>query len=194
MIDAIGRYVLAEVLNQLATWRLPHLFVAVNVSASELSTASYVAAVLTQLATFGIPAENLRIEVTESQVMENPASAAATLSELDAAGVDIHIDDFGTGFASLLYVRDLPASNLKIDRSFVAGLPDDPRDVAVVATAIKLAHELGLTATGEGVETADQLSCLEELGCDFVQGYLLGRPVPAADSSARRDPSRTATP
>jgi EAL domain-containing protein (putative c-di-GMP-specific phosphodiesterase class I) len=113
--------------------------------------------------------------------MENPDQAISTLQVLDAAGVQIAIDDFGTGFSSLAYLRDLPARNLKIDRSFLVGLSADTRDLAVVSAIIRLAHELAMTTTAEGVETPEQLTCLQELGCDFAQGFLFSRAVPAED-------------
>jgi EAL domain-containing protein (putative c-di-GMP-specific phosphodiesterase class I) len=122
--------------------------------------------------------QRLCLEITETHVMERPDHAAAVLGELGGAGVRIAIDDFGTGFSSLAYVRNLPANVLKIDRTFVSGLPGNPRDLAVVASTVRLAHELGMQTVGEGVETVEQLESLQRLGCDYAQGYLLGRPAP----------------
>jgi len=117
-------------------------------------------------------------------MMEQPRLALATLHELAEAAVRIGIDDFGTGHSSLAYVRDLPASLLKIDRSFVSGLPAHHKDAAVVSACIQLAHSLGMQTVAEGVETPEQLAHLRTLGCDFAQGYLLGRPAPAELVSA----------
>jgi len=152
---------------------------AVNLSACQLAYPGLVDAVLAQLEAAGIAPSRLCIEVTETQIMEHPEQAGAVLTELAAAGITIAIDDFGVGFSSLAYARNLPARILKIDRSFVGGLPDNPRDLAVVSSTVRLAHDLGMRTVGEGVETHAQLACLRELGCDSVQGYLLGRPIPA---------------
>jgi diguanylate cyclase (GGDEF)-like protein len=179
LIEGIWDFVLGETLRQLACWQHPDLQGAVNVSAGQLGHPEFVARTLERLAQAGIAPTRLCIEVTETQVMERPEQAAAVLAELTQAGIVIAIDDFGIGFSSLAYARNLPAGILKIDRSFVAGLPDNPRDLALVSSAVRLAHELKMIAVGEGVETQAQLDCLRELGCDSVQGYLLGRPAAA---------------
>jgi diguanylate cyclase (GGDEF)-like protein len=190
LIGALGEHVLAEVLRQLATWQWPGFYAAINVSAGEVSRPGFARHILSELAAAGLPVQSLRLEVTESQVIDQLEDAAATLAELDAAGVQIVIDDFATGFASLAYVRNFPASSLKIDRSFVSGLPDNPRDLAVVTAAIQLAHSLGMTTIAEGVETPDQLASLQLLHCDQAQGFLIGRPVPAAEIDRLRQAGR----
>ncbi len=179
LIARIWDFVLAETLRQLAAWPLPTLQGAVNLSACQLASPGLVEDVLQRLEAAGIAPSRLCIEVTETQIMEHPDQAGAVLAELAAAGITIAIDDFGVGFSSLAYARNLPARILKIDRSFVGGLPDNPRDLAVVSSTVRLAHDLGMRTVGEGVETHAQLACLCELGCDSVQGYLLGRPIPA---------------
>lgn len=126
----------------------------------------------------GIEPARLCLEVTESQVMEQPEVALTILAELSEANVQIAIDDFGTGFSSMAYLRNLPATQLKVDRMFVSGLPHNSKDVAVVAATIQLAHSLGMHTVAEGVETAEQLAFLCKLGSDFAQGYLLGKPLP----------------
>jgi diguanylate cyclase (GGDEF)-like protein len=184
--DDIGHHVLTAVLTQLASWRdghpaVAHLLAAVNVTVRQLTRPHFADYVLNQLTAHRIPAAQLCLELTETQLMEQPDTTVGALLLLDAAGVQLAIDDFGTGFSSLAYLRDLPARSLKIDRSFVVGLPADTRDVAVVTAVIRLAHQLGMTTIAEGVETPAQLACLRELGCDYAQGFLLGRPVPAQD-------------
>ena len=104
-----------------------------------------------------------------------------TLEALRALGVQVAIDDFGTGYSSLSYLKVLPVDVLKIDRSFVTDLPGSEASTAIVAAAIELSHRLDLTVVAEGVETDEQYQCLEELGCDLIQGYLISRPVPAAE-------------
>jgi EAL domain-containing protein (putative c-di-GMP-specific phosphodiesterase class I) len=179
LIDALGATVTAQALQQLQAWPDSGLTMSVNVSARELTRPGFVTDVLGQLVEYGISPERLCLEVTESQMMEQPQLVLTALSDLNAADVRIAIDDFGIGYSSLAYVRNLPASELKIDKSFVAGLPDDPKDVAVVAATIRLAHSLGMRTVAEGVETVQQLEQVRELGSDFAQGFLLGVPLPS---------------
>jgi len=128
----------------------------------------------------GIDPAELTLEMTETALIADEALMVATVDALAAAGISLSIDDFGTGYSSLARLRHLPAKQLKVDRSFVAGLTTDKRDAALVAAVIGLAHEFGMTCVAEGVETAEQFDHLRRLGCDFAQGYLLGRPMPAA--------------
>jgi EAL domain-containing protein (putative c-di-GMP-specific phosphodiesterase class I) len=137
--------------------------------------------VLAELLELGLDPGRLCLEITETQMMEAPKLSLVGLNRLKEAGVQIAIDDFGTGFSSLAYVRNLPASILKIDRKFVMGLPGDLKDNAVIKAIIELAHLLGMQTVAEGVETEQQLEHLRRLGSDFVQGYLLGRPSPPED-------------
>jgi diguanylate cyclase (GGDEF)-like protein len=181
LIDALGDAVMVQALRQLQAWSDRRLTMAVNVSVIQLIRPGFAAHVASQLVELGVAPGRVCLEITESQMMQEPELALAVLSELHAAGVKIAIDDFGTGFSSLAYVRDLPATLLKIDRTFVSGLPDSAKDVAVVAATVTLAHSLGMRTIAEGVETAEQLDHLRELGSDFAQGYLLGRPAPGPD-------------
>jgi len=184
LIDGVWDFVLGETLRQLRAWPAPDLQAAVNVAACQLAHPDFARRVLERLARAGLAPARLCIEVTETQVMEHPERAIAVLAELAAAGVAVAIDDFGVGYSSLAQARNLPAGILKIDRSFVAGLPCNPRDLAVVSSTVRLAHELGMIAIGEGVETLAQLECLRALGCDCVQGFLLGRPLGPQDLAA----------
>jgi EAL domain-containing protein (putative c-di-GMP-specific phosphodiesterase class I) len=117
--------------------------------------------------------------------MSDPERAKQVLEQLHAMGVKISIDDFGTGYSSLSYLKRFPAQAVKIDRSFISGLPTDGDDTAITHAVIAMAHSLGLNVVAEGVETAAQLALLHKLGCDEAQGFLLGRPMPAADLAAR---------
>ena len=137
----------------------------------------------------------LRLELTESTVMDEPARAVEVLERIAAHGVTISVDDFGTGFSSLSQLRRLPAHELKIDRSFIMDLAADPGDPVVVRSTIELAHNLDLLVVAEGVEDLATLCVLKELGCDFAQGFGLSRPVPAeslaaACAQARREAVR----
>ena len=182
LMDALTRRVLELALEQARRWREQgrSLPVAVNVSASVLHDTDLVGTVLEALGRAGLPPSLLELEVTESAMMSSPPSAIRVAKALRAAGVRLSVDDFGTGHSSLAYLRDLPVSQLKIDRSFLRDVPGNERDVSIVRSVIELGHNLGLRVVGEGIETAESLALLTELGCDEGQGFLLGRPVPAA--------------
>jgi EAL domain-containing protein (putative c-di-GMP-specific phosphodiesterase class I)/GGDEF domain-containing protein len=176
---ATTRWVLERALRQLSSWRRAGLVmqVAVNVSAVNLLEPDFCAHVLARLRAHDLPANALAIEITESALMSNRTLAGATLEALAAGGVQLAIDDFGTGYSSLAYLQSVPASVVKIDQSFIHGLDTDERKRALVATMIKLAHELGQLVVAEGVETAPVAHFLAGAGCDQVQGYLYARPL-----------------
>jgi diguanylate cyclase (GGDEF)-like protein len=178
LIDALGDAVMLKALRQLRAWPDRRLTMAVNVSVRQLLRPGFADKLVSWLVEFGIEPKRLCLEVTESQMMEKPQLALAALAELRLTDTQIAIDDFGTGFSSMAYVRDLPATLLKIDKLFVAGLPHNRKDVAVVIAILQLAHSLGMRTVAEGVETVEQLDSLRELGSDFAQGYLLGKPSP----------------
>lgn len=128
---------------------------------------------------YDIPADSLELEITESMIMENPEQNQQELLALKDMGVTVAIDDFGSGFSSLNYIKRLPVDVLKIDRNFIVDIETDPNDKAIVTGIVALAKSLGLTTVAEGVETEAQKQLLKELQCDTFQGYLLSRPVPA---------------
>jgi EAL domain-containing protein (putative c-di-GMP-specific phosphodiesterase class I) len=128
-----------------------------------------------------VQADRFWVEVTEISVMSEPQEALRVLTELRELGVRVAIDDFGVGQSSLSYIRRLPAADVKIDRSFVRDVATQPRDAAIVRATVALAHELGLTVTAEGIETAEALRRLRELGCDHGQGYFIARPMPGGE-------------
>ncbi|MEL7209364.1 MAG: EAL domain-containing protein, partial [Actinomycetota bacterium] len=178
--------------SQLARWRADgaeDLWVAVNLSARQLGGEALVADIDAAVRHFGVPPSALRVEITESLLIENVEQATATLRLLRALGVQVVVDDFGTGFSSLSYLSRFPVDVLKIDKSLMAGLGRDERDTAIVTAVVGLAHTLGLEAIGEGVEDEHQFAALRALGCDQAQGFLFGRPkagseVTPADRSA----------
>jgi diguanylate cyclase (GGDEF)-like protein len=178
LIGALGRSIFRQSMRHLRGWRDRRLCVAVNVSVRQLVAEGFAQEVLADLVDLGIAPARLCLEITETQVMEEPERSLATLKQLNMAGVAIAIDDFGIGFSSLAYVRDLPAAELKIDQRFVAGMPESHKDRAVVRAVVELAHSLGMRTVAEGVETDEQLALLREVGSDLVQGFLLGRPEP----------------
>jgi len=155
----------------------PGLAVAVNVSARQVGD-DLVARVLDALATSGLEPDRLRLELTETAILDDPDTAVEVLCQLTDLGVRLSHDDFGTGYASLLYLRRLPFDRLKIDRSFIRSIPDTPADRELVAAVLGVARAVGVRVTAEGVETADQARILVDLGCEEAQGFYFGRPMP----------------
>jgi diguanylate cyclase (GGDEF)-like protein len=187
LILAIGDFVLGRALAELSTWRSTtpwDVGVNVNVSGRQLQDAGFTGRVLAALAHHDVPASALRLEVTESTLVGDDPTAATSLLELERAGISISVDDFGTGYSSLSYLSRLRVHEVKIDRSFVAGLTSRPEDHAIVRATTAMAQALGLAVVAEGIETAGQRDALVELGVRVGQGYLLGRPMPAADAAA----------
>ena len=157
--------------------------VAVNLSPRQFNQSELVIDIINILEDSGLPPQNLELEITESMVMSNPERATAILRELRAVGVHLAIDDFGTGYSSLGYLKSFPVHTLKIDRSFIKDVPADPDDVAITHAIIAMGHSLRLDVVAEGVETAEQLAFLREHGCDYMQGFLVGKPMPAEELS-----------
>jgi EAL domain-containing protein (putative c-di-GMP-specific phosphodiesterase class I) len=177
-IVEIGRRVLQLAAEQSARWRAEHgvlLPVAVNVSAAQLNLPGFPAQVLEAVERAGVPPEALVIELTESVMLRTGSGGVQQLSDLRDAGIELAIDDFGTGYASLSLLHELPAATLKIDQSFISGIPHDHRAVAIVAGVIELARSLDMSCIAEGIETETQRAYLVERGV-LGQGFLLGRP------------------
>jgi EAL domain-containing protein (putative c-di-GMP-specific phosphodiesterase class I) len=187
LIIPIGAWVLEEACNQLFSWRQsgctgPSGSVEVNLSARQIDHPELVATVESILETTGLPPENLTLEITESALMRDVVSALQVLQALKSLGVSLAIDDFGTGYSSLSYLQRFPLDTLKVDKSFVDELGLD-QGTEIVAAVINLAHALGLNVIAEGVETEPQLQALQQLGCDYAQGFLFSRPVSAKELS-----------
>ena len=182
-IGAIGEWVLREACTEALRWP-PVLRVSVNVSARQLTQPDFTVTVREILEETGLPPGRLEIEITESALMSDPARAIATLEELQELGIQIAMDDFGTGYSSLGQLKRLPLQRLKIDKSFVQDVPDDPNEVVIVEAILGLARQLNRIVVAEGVETESQLAFLRERGCDEAQGYLIAKPVPAAEFRA----------
>ena len=181
MIVQIGEWVLREACRLGVDWQrrsAEPLMLRVNVSARQLAEQDLSATVADVIAESGIDPALLCLEVTESVLIEDPESSIRKLTELKDLGVQIAVDDFGTGYSSLEYLRRLPVDCVKIDRSFVRGLPDSSEDSAIVSAVIELGHTLKLSVTAEGVETKEQLGNLQDAGCDTAQGFLFYRPEP----------------
>ena len=182
LILALGRWVLHNACKQLASWQddpeLRELTMAVNVSSRQFRHASFVDDVARVLAITGAPSGLLKLELTESLLVEDMETTIATMTALGGYGVGFALDDFGTGYSSLSYLKRMPLDQLKIDQSFVRDLLTDPNDAAIVDTIIALSRSLGLEVIAEGVETPAQRDLLARAGCRLYQGYLFSRPLP----------------
>ncbi len=184
VILQIGEWVLRRVCQQQKQWLeqgLQPVPVALNVSARQFSQSDLAGLVANALAETGIEPNLIELELTETLVMRNPGRTIRILEELGRLGVGASIDDFGTGYSSLSYLRRFPVSTLKIDRSFVRDLDTDPGDVELALAMVSMAHSMGLKVVAEGVEDEAQRSILKEMACDYLQGYLFSRPLPAQE-------------
>jgi EAL domain-containing protein (putative c-di-GMP-specific phosphodiesterase class I) len=183
LIDRLTGWVVRRALEDLTHFGpdADDLTVAVNVSARNLGRAGFAGKIVATLDEVGVSADRLYIEVTETALMTDPTRAATVLAELDAAGVQVSIDDFGTGQTSLGYLSTLPIGELKIDRSFIADMIEEPGHAAIVRSITQLGHSLGFRVVGEGIESREVLDALAATGCDVAQGYFFARPMPAGD-------------
>lgn len=189
LINTISEWQFGAVIEQIRVWRDQSLVVpriSLNFSPQQSRSVDFAQRLIALLSEAGLPREAIAIELTESALSHAPEQLAFTLNELRVAGVECSLDDFGTGYSSLSRLSRLPIKTLKIDRSFVDGLGEqgNPHDQEITRTVIVMAHSLGMSALAEGVETEAQLKALKEMGCDAVQGYLLGRPMSAGKAAA----------
>ncbi len=181
-IVAIGQWVLHSACRQMRSWQddgLPLIRVAVNLSARQFAHDDLLSDIAVALRQNDISPDMLELEITESMVMNNTGKAIRILNELKAMGVRIAMDDFGTGYSSLANLKRFPLDSVKIDRSFIRDIPDEPNDAAITHAIIAMAHALKLNVIAEGVETEDQLDFLRDHGCDEIQGYYFSRPLTA---------------
>jgi EAL domain-containing protein (putative c-di-GMP-specific phosphodiesterase class I) len=185
LIVPMGRWVLETACAQLKDWAAQPEFAAltlsVNVSARQFRQSDFVQQVQDTVRASGARAERLKLELTESLMVDNMDETVAKMDALHALGIAISLDDFGTGYSSLSYLQRLPLKQLKIDHSFVRDLLVDHKDAAIAQTVIHLAHNLGLEVIAEGVESAQQQAFLVACGCALFQGYLFSRPLPVGD-------------
>jgi EAL domain-containing protein (putative c-di-GMP-specific phosphodiesterase class I) len=191
LIIPIGHWVLEAACAQLAVWAQrpdrAHLSIAVNVSVRQFRHPEFVDEVVTCVRRSGIRPDRLKLELTESLLVENLDAAIAKMRSLKDMGVRLSVDDFGIGYSSLSYLKRLPIDELKIDRGFVKDILTDSNDAAIASTIIGLCRSLGLEVIAEGVETEEQRAFLARQGCQRYQGYLFCRPLPIAQLDAFMD-------
>ncbi len=184
LILPINEWVLREACRELKGWHdagLSRIRIAVNLSPVQFRKRTVPLLVAKVLAETGLEGQYLDLELTESIMMQDMSAVERDLHQLVELGVHLAIDDFGTGYSSLAYVKRFPVDRIKIDQSFVRNMVDDVNDAAIVRAIITLGHSLNVTVVAEGVETVDQLARLRAEGCDEIQGYYFGKPMPAAD-------------
>lgn len=182
LITAIGEWVLRHTFQQIRTWREANIdpgIIAVNISAQQIEAPNFIDMVIQLISEFRIEPDSLEFELTESAILQNPQQAIATLEHLRLLGIRLSLDDFGTGYSSLSYLKKLPVDTVKIDRSFINGLPYDEDDAQIVRMTVAMAKSIGLIVVAEGVESAEQLGYLKDVGCDLVQGFFIAKPMPS---------------
>lgn len=187
-ITRITRWVVGEAVRQCGEWRRQGLDIRISINAStrDLQVREDLPGLMRDaLAAHGVPGTLICVEITEGALMDDPVGARKILRELHDMGVSLSIDDYGTGYSSLAYLKELTVNELKIDRSFVVGMQNDPQSLAIVRSTIELGHNLGLHVVAEGVESAEDIETLRRSGCDSVQGYGISRPLDAANIPAR---------
>lgn len=182
-IGPLTQWVLNRALGQMGRWRLKgcRFRVSINVSAPNLEEPDFAGSVVRLLAQYDVPPDAIELEFTESAVVRNDVRVIEQLSELRSMGIEIAIDDFGTGYSSLAYLQKLPASVLKIDRTFIKDLPTSVRDRKLVSAMISMAHDLGYRVVAEGVDSEESVALLKEWGCDEAQGYHFSKPLTVSD-------------
>jgi diguanylate cyclase (GGDEF)-like protein len=189
LIVPIGAWVLQEACRQMKQWQQqfptdPMLVVSVNISAVQISHPDLIKHIEQALQSSGLEAGSLKLEITESTIMENMEIARNKLQILRSMGIQVYIDDFGTGYSSFKYLQNLPIDVLKIDSSFISRMVTDRNSLHIVQTIMALAHGIGMGVVAEGVETTEQLTCLEEMGNGSVQGYFISRPLNSESAEA----------
>ena len=187
LVVPMGSWALRHSAGQLAEWHKgcgPDLFISVNVSGRQLYADDLVQVVKDVLSDSGIPPKSLKLEITETVLMDEPDVAIKVLNEVRDLGVRLGIDDFGTGYSSLSYLQQLPADVLKIDRAFIQNMADSAEDQQIVKTIADLGHNLGMTLIAEGIERENEVPLLRQYGCDLTQGFFFARPMPAGEAGA----------
>ena len=181
-IVQLGEWVMRTATDQVSRWQTEYnrdLHIAVNLSGRQFLHHNLMKSIEETIRSSRLRSSTLEFEITESVAMHNAEDSIGIMRQLKGQGLSLALDDFGTGYSSLSYLKRFPIDKLKIDKSFVRDIPDDANDVAIVSAIIAMAHALGLSVQAEGVETQDQADFLADCGCEYAQGYLYGRALPA---------------
>jgi EAL domain-containing protein (putative c-di-GMP-specific phosphodiesterase class I) len=181
-IVQLGEWVMRTAIDQVSVWQGQHnldLKLAVNLSGRQFLHHNLAKSIEESVRRAHLRSNTLEFEITESVAMQNAEDSIGIMRQLKSLGLQLALDDFGTGYSSLSYLKRFPIDKLKIDKSFVSDIPDDANDLAIVTAIIAMAHALGLSVQAEGVETDAQAQFLAECGCEYAQGYLFGRALPA---------------
>ncbi|HDH00715.1 MAG TPA: bifunctional diguanylate cyclase/phosphodiesterase, partial [Nitrospirae bacterium] len=183
LIKQLTTWVLSTALQQLGRWQKAgfNLRLSINLSTRNLLDPHFIDEIAKRLEASAIKPSLLELEITESAIMIDPDLSLKILADLDALGIRISIDDFGTGHSSLAYLRKMPVDEIKIDKTFISNILVDNNDAIIVRTIVELAHNLGIQVIAEGVESEGVCDMLKDMGCDNIQGYLISRPIPAED-------------
>ena len=182
LIVPIGQWVLETACAQAKRWLEQNIgmkYVSINLSRVQFNQTNLIDSIKSILASSGLSPQNLELEVTETALMQDAEAAIEILSELKSLGIRIAVDDFGTGYSSLSYLKQLPIDTLKFDNCFVRGATHDSKNQAILQSTIELAHRLDLKVVAEGVENQAEQNLLNQYDCDYLQGYWVGRPMPA---------------
>lgn len=188
LMEPLGHWILQQALKQFAKWQQEGIApprIAVNVSPVEFQSEHFVGNVLKALANYQVDPSCLELELTEGVFVEQDPTTLEKLNELSKSGISLAIDDFGTGYSSLAYLKHLPVNQLKIDRAFVKGLPENEADRAIIESTLALCRGLKMSVVAEGVESIEQANYLRQEGCDYLQGYFYGRPADKEQTSLR---------
>ncbi len=189
IVNQLGEWALRTACMEAVTWR-DDIVIAVNVSSVQFKNDSLVQLVMDSLAESGLPPQRLELEITESVLLHDNETTLRVLHQIKTLGVRISMDDFGTGYSSLNYLRRFPFDKVKIDRSFIENIADDPSSLAIVQAVISIAKSRDIATTAEGVETKEQLELLRALGCTEMQGFLFSKAKPAAELASLLLPQR----
>ncbi len=188
LIVPLGSWVLRQAcadIRKLEDMGFDDVSIGVNISAKQFSDSDIFHLIQEAIEETGINPKHLDVEITESTLMNNPEHVIDYLDRMKGLGISLSIDDFGTGYSSLNYLKRFPVDTLKIDRSFIIDIAENPKDEAIAVTIITLAHSMGMTVLAEGVELPRQAEILAHHGCDVIQGFLYSKPIPLADATAR---------
>ncbi|MCF8037056.1 MAG: EAL domain-containing protein [Desulfobacteraceae bacterium] len=179
LIAPVGRWVIHQACRQAQEWKKKGLDIkiSVNVSAQQFDDDRLISSIRESLRHTGLQGSSLEVELTETVLMQHVSQAAVVLESLSSRGITVALDDFGKGYSSLSYLQHLALDIIKLDKQFVLGLPESKDDMVLVQTIVTMAHNLGKKVLAEGVEREDQVLALQEMGCDYAQGFLFSRPV-----------------